>query len=125
MIAKTHQRASKFLFSLVLLAAFAVVFVSGCGGSGTSSKKVTYGKPAAATATQLVAYQTQVKHPVYWLGPYKGFTYELTETTNGNSYVRYLPPGIKVGNTKANWTVVGTYPSANAYAAVLANIKKL
>ena len=41
--------------------------------------------------------------------------YELTETTSGRVYVRYLPSGVQVGSTSAAYTIVGTYPVASAY----------
>jgi hypothetical protein len=64
-----------------------------------------------------------VGHPVYWLGPKAHTTYELTRTPSGNVIIRYLPPGTKVGTTKA-YTAVGTYPFPGAFAAVKALTKQ-
>ena len=55
--------------------------------------------------------------------PFAGFTYELTETSNHDSCIRYLPAGVAVGVKVAKYTTVGTYPAANAYTALLANVK--
>ena len=46
---------------------------------------------------------------VFWLGPKSGYTLELTRTTNGKIYVRYLPSGVAVGADKPYLTVA-TYP---------------
>ena len=56
-------------------------------------------------------------HPIFWLGPKKGYTYELTQTGNGKIYVRYLPHGVDVGADKPYLTVA-TYPFPGAYAAI-------
>jgi len=38
----------------------------------------------------------------------------LTRTASGLVYIRYLPPGAKVGNPRADYTIVGTYPKKDA-----------
>ncbi len=47
-------------------------------------------------------------------GARSGFTYELTETKNGNIYVRYLPRGVAVG-VRRDYTTIATYPYRAAY----------
>jgi hypothetical protein len=81
------------------------------------------GRPVAVTVTQLRWYERSVGHGVYWLGPRTGFTYELTETARHETYLRYLPAGVPVGSSSPDYTTIGTYPAANAYAAVLAGAK--
>ena len=44
-------------------------------------------------------------------------TYELTKTSQGGSFVRYLPPGVPVGAQSPQLTV-GTYPFAQPLAAI-------
>jgi hypothetical protein len=44
--------------------------------------------------------------------------YELTRTTAGKVYVRYLPFGVKAGAPKADYLTVATYPFAAAYEAL-------
>jgi hypothetical protein len=56
--------------------------------------------------------------PIYWAGEQPGKTYELAQYANGDVYVRYLPPGARIGSTKAFLTV-GTYPVANAFSVTL------
>jgi len=70
--------------------------------------------PIAATRARLRAAAAETKRPIYWVGPRSGQTYELTRTAGGRVYVRYLPRGAKIGNQRADYTIVGTYPTPNA-----------
>jgi hypothetical protein len=77
--------------------------------------------PAASGATaksesELRSFAESVSHPVYWAGPKDGNTYEVTRTTDGRVYVRYLPEGTQVGDPRARFLTVGTYPRAGAWA---------
>jgi hypothetical protein len=77
--------------------------------------------PAASGATatsesELRSFAESASHPVYWAGPKDDFTYELTRTTDGRVYVRYLPQGTDVGDPRARFLTVGTYPRAGAWA---------
>ena len=71
---------------------------------------------SAASESELTAFADSVSHPVYWAGPKEGYTYELTQTTNGLVYVRYLPEGTDVGDPRSQFLTVGTYPRAGAFA---------
>jgi len=53
-------------------------------------------------------------HAGRWVGPRRGQTYELTRTRGGRVYVRYLPKGAAIGNRRADYTIVGTYPTPGA-----------
>jgi hypothetical protein len=79
-------------------------------------------KPTAASVADLKVLAKQLKHPVYWVGPQKGVTYELTQTSGGQVHVRYLPAGVKVGSSTA-YLAVGTYPFKGAYAATKGLLK--
>jgi hypothetical protein len=72
-------------------------------------------KPTAASQAELSALSKTLGHPIYWVGPMTGYTYELTNASNGNVYVRYLPPGVAAGSPK-EYLSVATYPFPNAYA---------
>jgi hypothetical protein len=50
-------------------------------------------KPTAATLADLRTLAQRVGHPIYWAGPKPGYTYELSTTSNGSVFIRYLPPG--------------------------------
>jgi hypothetical protein len=51
---------------------------------------------------------------MYWIGPQKGYGYEVERTSNGNVFVTYLPPGVKSSGHRGAYVVIGTYPVANA-----------
>ncbi len=75
-------------------------------------------KPTAATPTDLRRFARRVGHPIYWAGPKAGYTYELSSTSNGSVFIRYLPPGVRVGDPRARYVTVATYPFPGALAAV-------
>jgi len=70
----------------------------------------------AATAAELKALSAKVGHPVYWAGRQPKTTYELTMTSDGRVYVRYLDPGVAVGSSRPDYLTVGTYPQKGALA---------
>lgn len=71
---------------------------------------------SAASESELKAFADSATHPVYWAGPKEGHTYELTQTTNGFVYVRYLPEGTEVGDPRSRFLTIGTYPRPGAFA---------
>jgi hypothetical protein len=85
------------------------------GDSGSSSSS---GSTAAhsVTAAGLASFAVSAGHPVYWLGPKPGATYELKQDSGG-TYVRYLPNASAVGSDSL-YTTVATYPFPGAYAAL-------
>jgi hypothetical protein len=86
------------------------------GQSGGDSQSTSNGsRPVPVSAAGLATLAGAVPTPIYWAGPLPGKTYELTQTTNGRVYVRYLPPGVKIG-TSAPYLTIATYPAANAFA---------
>jgi hypothetical protein len=70
------------------------------------------------SARSLAALPATVHHPVYWAGPKPGFTYELTRTSDGRIFIRYLPTGVRVGTNEPKYLTIATYPVKNALAAV-------
>jgi len=74
--------------------------------------------PTAASVGDLQSLATKLGHPIYWAGPKRGYTYELTETSTGKVFIRYLPSGVEVGDPKASYLTVATYPFRNAYSAL-------
>lgn len=70
--------------------------------------------PVAAGPAALRALADGAGHPVYWIGPRPNRTYELTRTSSARIFIRYLPPGVRVGNRSARFTIVGSYPVENA-----------
>jgi len=68
----------------------------------------------AATPAELEATSSTLGVPIYWAGEQSGVSYELTRTSDGRIYVRYLPSGVAVGSDHPYMTVA-TYPLKNAY----------
>ena len=76
-------------------------------------------KPRAVTFAQLKRVSRSVGHPIYWVGPRRGYTYELTRQSNGTVYIRYLPPRAKVGSPQP-YLSVATYAYPGAFDATRA-----
>jgi hypothetical protein len=86
---------------------------------GNSSPKAPQrATPVSASPRDLRTLARSVGHAVYWMGRRAGYTYELTQTSDGKIYVRYLPPGVPLGDNHPNYTTIGTYPYPNALAAL-------
>jgi ferric-dicitrate binding protein FerR (iron transport regulator) len=83
--------------------------------SPTGTQTVSAIAPVAATPERLRELSVDVGRPIYWAGPRSNDTYELTRTSQDRIYIRYLPSNVSVGTSKADYTIVGTYPVANAY----------
>jgi hypothetical protein len=86
-------------------------------GGLRSSRPETGPKPIAVSEPTLRALAAKLGHPVYWAGPKTGYTYELTTSSNGNVYIRYLPAGVRAG-APAAYLTVATYPFPGALAAI-------
>jgi hypothetical protein len=71
-----------------------------------------------ATEQSLRNLASAVGHPVYWAGPRRGLKYELTQTTDGRIYIRYLPRAVAIGERRGGYLIVATYPVQNAFKAV-------
>jgi hypothetical protein len=69
---------------------------------------------SATTPAGLRSLAASLGHPIYWAGAQPRVTYELTRTSGGKVYVRYLPAGERVGSRKPYLTI-GTYPVKSAY----------
>ena len=107
--------------AIALAAAFVVLLLVRRNDDSSSSKASTTTAgatqaigPIAATPAALRSVSAKAKRPIYWVGPRSGQTYELTRTRGGRVYVRYLPAGAKIGNRRADYTIVGTYPTKDA-----------
>jgi hypothetical protein len=86
-------------------------------------------KPAAkrgsviVSQAQLERFAASAGHPVYWAGPKPGYSYELT-VAPGRVWVRYLPAGVKAGDPRPEFLVVGTYEAPSSYADLLRESKR-
>ena len=106
--------------AIALAAAFAVwLLVRGNDDSSSTStiaQTTTTAaiEPVAASPAALRALADEAGHPVYWVGPRPNRIYELTRTSSGRIFIRYLPPDVRVGNRSARFTIVGSYPVEDA-----------
>lgn len=84
-----------------------------------SEDRFRNGEPAIATPTELSGVASGLGNSVYWLGARKGAEYELTKTSTGRVYVRYLEDGAEAGDERAVFVTVVTYPPENGGVAML------
>jgi hypothetical protein len=118
--ARTRRNAVLQLGALlaVALVAFVVAwYVIGGGNNSTAVSVLVTGKPTLVTEAQLRALAQKSVFPVYWAGAKKG-AYELTRTSDGRIYVRYLSSASQVGSRSAKFLTVGTYPSKAAFLSI-------
>ena len=118
-----RTRGSRSTLWLLLPALVLGAAAAGAGGwfalhdGGATAKRA----PATtASIRALASLPASVGHPVYWAGPKDGYRYELTHTTDGRIYIRYLPSNVAVGTSAPNYLTVGTYPVKDALATVSA-----
>lgn len=74
------------------------------------------GQPKAVTSSELSDFADEQGTPVYWLGERGDDNYELTDSTSGRVYIRYLPEGTDAGDERADFVTVATYPANNGVA---------
>lgn len=106
-----------FLVALLLIALISFGALLKLRGHGGKTTLPPVGSPAAVSESQLKSLASQSSQPIYWAGPKHG-TYELTRTTDGRTYIRYLPSADKVGDRTPNYLTVGTYPTKQAFSAL-------
>jgi hypothetical protein len=71
---------------------------------------------SVTSEAELRDFAASASTPVYWAGRRDGHTYELTRTSDGRVYVRYLPEGVEAGDPRPRFLTVGTYARPNAWA---------
>jgi hypothetical protein len=121
------QQVKNWRIGAVIAVAAAVgliiwAIVVGYGGKSSTSTAAT-SKPIALSLAGLKGFAGTLHLPLYWVGPRRNVTYELTQGNGGNVFVRYLPSGVKAGDTRTFLTI-GTYPLANAFAVTHAISRK-
>jgi hypothetical protein len=87
--------------------------------STTTFTELIAGK-VALTENELVDAVKQLGVDVYWAGPVKGAMYTLAVPAEGQAYVRYLPNGDGIDDTKPNYVVIATYTTTDAFSATQA-----
>lgn len=75
--------------------------------------------PVAANQADIADLAKKNDQPIYWAGNQPGTSdLELTQTADGNVYVRYLTGNAAIGTPKPSYLTVGTYPFGNAIHAL-------
>ncbi len=113
-----------FVLGAAIVAAVVGLFLLLRGGDDDPGSVVATGttaaraRPVAVSPERLTALAQERNRPIYWVGPARGQTYELTETPDGSLYLRYLDAGSGIGDPRPNFLTVGTYPQASAFKTV-------
>jgi hypothetical protein len=114
----------------VALAAGFVTWLALRSDSGGKSLPQTAAPPAQRVVPEVVspirlrALASTLGYPLYWAGPRVGVRYELTRTTGGNVYIRYLPPDAGAGDRRPLFLAIGSYPVRNPFAQIKAASKR-
>jgi hypothetical protein len=80
---------------------------------------ITSGK-VALSEEELISAVAELGVDVYWAGPVDGAKYTLSTPIEGQAYVRYLPNGEGIKDTAANYVVIATYATTDAFTATQA-----
>jgi hypothetical protein len=102
--------------SVALVAVAVLLAFVGSGGEDEDSALPS--APHLVDAAELAEAESELGHPVYWAGPLPDRRLELDVEPDGSVYLRYLPPGAAVGSNSGAYLTVGTYPLADAQAAI-------
>src|SRR6266571_119484 len=91
-VAPNRWTPGGILVVVLIVLALGVTIVGGLWrrGGGRKAFEPKLGVPTAASASDLRAFAAPSR-PVYWIGPASSGTLELTRTSRGAVYVRYLP----------------------------------
>jgi hypothetical protein len=101
---------------------FAIRDTSDDNGGGGGVQNVL--GPVAATEADISDLARKNDQPIYWAGNQpRTSDVELTQTADGNVYIRYLTDDADIGTPKPSYLTVGTYPFGDAVNA-LKNIAK-
>lgn len=95
-----------------------ILFVYDEKESGAADRRPEARNAAATSVAALSALADTVSNPVHWAGRRHGAQLELTETEDGQIYLRYLTGDAEAGDPRPEFLTVGTYPVPNALAAL-------
>ena len=108
-----------FLVGSVLTYTFTANSEQSVEVSSSTFAEVTTGK-VPLTEKELISAVKQLAVDVYWAGPVEGAKYTLSAPAEGQVYVRYLPNGEGLTDTKPNYVVIATYATPDAFTATQA-----
>lgn len=114
-LTKRGKSTMRFIVALVvvILGVGGYLLISNSNNDGDLAK--IQGK-VALSEQELKDVVAAKQLTVYWAGPQAGAKYTLIATTPGISYVRYLPGGVGLDDTKTLFRAIGTYVQKNAYS---------
>ena len=101
------------VFVILLLAIGAYFLIAQAKNGGNSAK--IQGK-VALSEQELRDVIVSKKLIAYWAGPQAGAKYTLIASTPGIVFVRYLPGGVGLNDTKTLFRAIGTYAQKNAFS---------
>jgi hypothetical protein len=110
------QRTLLIVLVLALLGVLAVSALHNDDDASPTAGSTPPDGPRVVSAAQLSDFAAELGEPVYWIGPRRGARYELTETSAGRVYVRYLRDGAEAGDKRPDFVTVATYPGQNGVA---------
>lgn len=111
------SRRAGIAASLALVALAVLLAVLG-GSGGGSGAVVEETPPRIVDAGALAELEGDLGHPVYWAGERPPGRLEISVEADGSAFVRYLPPGVSAGDSRADFLTVGTYAVAGAQHAL-------
>jgi hypothetical protein len=100
-----------------LLVGIAIVLVAAGGGGGEDTEAIGTA-PRLVDPEEIAAVEDSLGHPIYWAGERPPDQLELEQDGGGNVFLRYLPPGVEAGDSRAAFLTVGTYPFTDPVAAL-------
>ncbi|HEX6153290.1 MAG TPA: hypothetical protein VFZ19_07195 [Solirubrobacterales bacterium] len=99
----------------LLLIAGVLAIAGGDGGSETATPAAG---PQLVSVDDLAGLEEDLGRPIYWAGERPSSRLELKQEPDGSVYLRYLPDGVEAGDPRQLYLTVGTYPVADAAAAL-------
>ncbi len=76
--------------------------------------------PRALTLPALRSFAASQRSAVYWAGSRPRAVYEVTDTSDGRVYIRYLASTAQIGSPQPAFLTIGTYPDRQAFVHVRA-----
>ena len=120
-----QRRRSRLLPGLAAAAVVVVVIVAILLlTGGDSGPEVEKGTATQVSAQELRDFAEDRGNPVYWVGEIEEAKLELTETSRGHVFVRYLPDLAPIGDDKPLYTTVATYPQPDALGTVRSSARR-
>jgi hypothetical protein len=103
---------------VIAIGVLVVLAVNGLSSDDSSGSAAT-SRTVVLTEAELLAEGGDLPHPAYWAGVRPGSRrYQLTMTSDGEIYLRYLPGKGGAGASDADLVTVGTYEVGDARQAL-------